>query len=179
MMGSHSREASSKDLWLWQGSSKVFKTKLFYSHTFVSETFNPLLCWIWKSSCTLKIKVFAWILIMDKLNTKDMVERRHWHMEDGVHCKLCPLQTRESRHHLFFICNFSVGIWNYLQIDWSAGNSMSDLLFRQGEVLISLSSLKWCSLPAGISGSSEMPKFSEVRGQVSINGDVLLGMILV
>ena len=52
-------------------------------------------------------------------------------------------------------------------------------LFGQGEVLISLSSLKWCSLPAGISGSSKMPKFLEVRGQVLINGEVLLGMILV
>ena len=67
---------------------------------------------------------------MDRLNTKDMVERRHWHMEDGVHCRLCPLQTRETRDHLFFNCNFSVRIWNYLQIDWSAGNSMSDLVIQ-------------------------------------------------
>ena len=37
-----------------------------------------------------EIKVFAWILIMDRLNTKDMVERRHWHMDDGVF--LSPLQ---------------------------------------------------------------------------------------
>ena len=91
---------------------RVFKPKLFYCHTFVSEAFNPLLCWIWKSSCTLKIKVFAWMLIMDRLNTKDMVDRRHWHMNDGVYCKLCPVQTRETRDHLFFNCNFSVRVQN-------------------------------------------------------------------
>ena len=65
---------------------------------------------------------------MDKLNTKDMVERRHWHMEDGVHCRLCPLQARETRDHLFFNCNFSVRVWNYLQIDWTAGTSMIELV---------------------------------------------------
>ena len=93
-------------------------------------SFNPLLLWIWRSSCTMKIKVFAWMLIMDRLNTKDMVERRHWHMDDGVFCLLCSLRTRETRNHLFFECNFSVRIWNYLQITWSPGNDMSDIVLQ-------------------------------------------------
>ena len=49
----------------------------------------------------MKIKVFAWMLIMDRLNTKDMVERRQWHLDDGVNCVICPLQARETRDHLF------------------------------------------------------------------------------
>ena len=130
MLVSHTRDDACKDLWFWQGSSKVYKPKLFYGHVFQNETFNHLLCWIWKSSCTIKIKVFAWMLIMDRLNTKDMVDRRHWHMDDGVTCRLCPLQVRETRDHLFFNCNFSVRVWNYLQIDWSAGTSMSDLVIQ-------------------------------------------------
>ena len=130
MLVSHGRDDTCKDLWLWQGSSKVYKPKLFYGHVFQNETFNHLLCWIWKSSCTIKIKVFAWMLIMDRLNTKDMVDRRHWHMDDGATCRLCPLQVRETRDHLFFNCNFSVRVWNYLQIDWSAGTSMSDLVIQ-------------------------------------------------
>ena len=130
LMGSHNRTSGTKDVWFWQNSSKQYRPKMFYFHTFQPEAFNPLLCLIWKSSCTLKIKVFAWMLIMDRLNTKDMVERRHWHMEDGVHCRLCPLQVRETRDHLFFNCNFSVRVWNYLQIDWPAGNSMSDVAIQ-------------------------------------------------
>ena len=114
MLVSHTRDDTCKDLWFWQGSSKVYKPKLFYGHVFQNETFNHLLCWIWKSSCTIKIKVFAWMLIMDRLNTKDMVDRRHWHMDDGVTCRLCPLQVRETRDHLLFNCNFSVRVWNYL-----------------------------------------------------------------
>ena len=90
---------------------------MFYSHTYLSQSFNPLLTWIWKSACIMKIKVFSWVLIMDRLNTKDMVEKRHWHMEDGVNCVLLPLDTRETRDHLLFKYNFSVRVWNYLQID--------------------------------------------------------------
>ena len=45
-------------------------------------------------------------------------------------CRLCPLKARETRDHLFFNCNFSVRVWNYLQIDWSSGDSMSDLVIQ-------------------------------------------------
>nr|XP_040251774.1 uncharacterized protein LOC120968845 [Aegilops tauschii subsp. strangulata] len=130
MLGGLIRAPGSKDIWFWKGTAKGYSPKLFYSHTFVSASFNPLAAWIWKSSCTMKIKVFAWMLIMDRLNTKDMVDRRHWHLEDGVNCVLCPLQTKETRDHLFFNCNFSVRIWNYLQIDWSSGDSMAHLVLN-------------------------------------------------
>ena len=128
LLNDHSRVPGSKDIWLWSGTAKGYSPKLFYSHTFVSESFNPLTTWIWKSSCTMKIKVFTWMLIMDRLNTKDMVERRHWHLEDGVNCVLCPVQARETRDHLFFNCNFSIRVWNYLQIDWSSGDLMSAMV---------------------------------------------------
>ncbi|XP_073367917.1 uncharacterized protein [Aegilops tauschii subsp. strangulata] len=130
LLGGHNRTPGSKDIWFWNGTAKGYSPKLFYSHTFASESFNPLTAWMWKSFCTMKIKVLAWMLIMDRLNTKDMVDRRHWHLEDGVNCVLCPLQTRETRDHLFFNCNFSVRVWNYLQIDWSSGDSMADLVIN-------------------------------------------------
>nr|XP_040258456.1 uncharacterized protein LOC120975813 [Aegilops tauschii subsp. strangulata] len=130
MLGGLNRTPGSKDIWFWKGTAKGYSPKLFYSHTFASASFNPFTAWIWKSSCTMKIKVFAWMLIMDRLNSKDMVDRRHWHLEDGVNCVLCPLQTRETRDHLFFNCNFSVRVWNYLQIDWSSGDSMAHLVLN-------------------------------------------------
>ena len=56
-----------------------------------------------------------------------MLLRRHWHIEDGPECVLCPTQHLESRDHLFFQCNFSVRIWNYLQIEWNGGSNMVDI----------------------------------------------------
>lgn len=102
LMTTHNRIMDAKDIWFWQGTCSAYKPKTFYSLMHSSLSFNPLLLWIWKSACTMKIKVLAWMLIMDRLNTKDMVERRHWHLDDGVNCVLCPLHTREDSNHLFF-----------------------------------------------------------------------------
>jgi hypothetical protein len=33
---------------------------------------------IWKSRCLPKLWVFAWLLLKDRLNTKDLMHRRHW-----------------------------------------------------------------------------------------------------
>ena len=78
---------------------------------------DPIFKWIWKCSCTLKIRVFGWLLLMDRLNTRDMMQRRHWIIQDDS-CVLCLTQTHEDRIHLFFTCNFSQRVWNYLGISW-------------------------------------------------------------
>ena len=152
LMASCRREEEQTDTWFWQGTCNAFKPKLFYSFMHSNMSFNPLLLWIWKSSCTMKIKVFAWMLIMDRLNTKDMVERRHWHLDDGVNCLLCPLRTRETRNHLFFECNFSVRIWSYLQITWSPGDDMSAIVLQAKQDFAQPFLLKLFLLLAGTSG---------------------------
>uniref|UniRef100_A0ACD5TXX0 Uncharacterized protein n=1 Tax=Avena sativa TaxID=4498 RepID=A0ACD5TXX0_AVESA len=48
--------------------------------------------------------------------------RRQWKVTNDKHCVLYPLRAYEDRVHLFFECNFSTRIWNYLQIDWTGGN---------------------------------------------------------
>ena len=61
---------------------------------------------------------------MDRINTKDMIPRRHWHIDDGPQCVLCRAHTLETRDHLFFKCMFAHRVWNYLQVDWSQGDDM-------------------------------------------------------
>lgn len=70
----------------------------------------------------MKTKVFAWLLLRDSLNTRDILQRRHWKVSDDSNCVLCPLRTHEDRVHLFFECNFSSRVWNYLQINWNGGH---------------------------------------------------------
>lgn len=81
-------------------------------------------------------KYHAWLLFSDRLNTRDMLRRRHWNvtdvfhcacfffLENVFHCVLCPTRCTEDWMHLFFGCNFSIRIWNYLQIHWQQGNSI-------------------------------------------------------
>lgn len=72
-------------------------------------------------------KVFAWFLIMDRLNTEVMLMRRHWKFDNGPQCVLCPRRVLEDQVCLFFQCNFSARIWNYLQITWPMGQDMMDI----------------------------------------------------
>lgn len=116
-------QADGKDVWLGllKQGDVAYRAKAYYTIVHSPVVANPVLNWIWKSCCTLKIKVFAWLMIMDRLNTMDMLERRHWNVSDNPKCVLCPSGAREDSNHLFFQCNFSERAWNYIRIYWPMG----------------------------------------------------------
>ena len=73
--------------------------------------------------------------VNDRLNTRDMLLRRHWRSEDDDNlCPMCVAQLHEDRDHLFFKCNFSTRVCNYLQIFWQDGLSNREciLLAQRG-----------------------------------------------
>ena len=101
----------------------------------------------------MKIKVFGWILMFDRLNTKDLLVRRHWRSptEDNSYV-MCHSHALEDRLHLFFSCNFSCRVWNYLQTTWGALDPCIPVYNRPKIQLVSPSSWKSCILPLGVSG---------------------------
>jgi hypothetical protein len=104
-------------IWKYCWGNKYTSAKFYdhiHSHIKVSKVYH----WLWKSSCTMSAKFFAWLVLKDRLNTRDLLQRRHWHVTEDLNCVLCALGTHEDRVHLFFECNFSRRIWAYLQIDW-------------------------------------------------------------
>ena len=108
------RDATAPDVWSWPSKSG-YSAKSFYT---IMHSHMPTIMpckWLWKSRCTMKIKVFGWLLFFDRLNTKDMLVRRHWRSqaEDNL-CVICNAYVHEDRSHLFFQCNFSSRVWNYL-----------------------------------------------------------------
>lgn len=77
------------------------------------------LVWLWKTKCVMKIEVFAW-LFWDRLNTRDMLDRRHCpKADDNLTCVMCGTNQRETREHLFFSCPSSTRCWQFLGISWS------------------------------------------------------------
>jgi hypothetical protein len=111
------------DVWsyCWGGPYKAAK---FYDHIHSHIQVPGVYKWLWKSSCIMRTKVFAWLLLSDRLNTRDMLQRRHWRVTNDTHCELCLLDAYEDRSHLFFECNFSMRIWNYLQITWVSNDNL-------------------------------------------------------
>lgn len=74
---------------------------------------------IWESKCVMKLKVFAWLLFTDRLNTKDMLRRTHYNVvNNDFDCVLRSVRIVETLKHLFFTCSFSTSCWQILGIQW-------------------------------------------------------------
>jgi hypothetical protein len=111
--------STEKDRWQYCWGD-VYSAKAFYDQIHAHIQVPSVYAWLWKSSCMMKTKVFAWLLLSDRLNTKDLLKRRHWNVTEDYTCVLCHSHAYEDRVHLFFECKFSTRAWNYQQIEWSA-----------------------------------------------------------
>jgi hypothetical protein len=105
-----------EDCWSYVWGEK-YSSANFYAHNHKHIQVSGVYKWLWKSCSTLKTKVFAWLVLRDRINTRDMLQRRHWNVTNDKHCELCPGRLYEDIVHLLFECTFSRRIWNYLQID--------------------------------------------------------------
>jgi hypothetical protein len=124
----------------WGGNYAASK---FYMHIHAHIQVPKVYHWLWKSCCIMKTKTFAWLLLSDRINTRDMLLRRHWRVTEDNHCELCPIRSYEDRIHLFFECNFSRRIWNYLQLNGIAMMSCRRGWRRLGPDFINLSSWRF------------------------------------
>jgi hypothetical protein len=93
-----------EDIWVYC-SGERYTAASFYQHIHAHLVVPPVYKLLWNSSCIMKTKTFAWLLLSDRLNTQDLLQRRHWTITSDTHCVLCPLRCHEDRIHLFFECN--------------------------------------------------------------------------
>ena len=64
---------------------------------------------IWARFVVPKPAVIAWMVVQNRLPTKDRL--KCWGMEMNGECELCR-DADETRDHLFYDCNFSQQLWN-------------------------------------------------------------------
>lgn len=65
----------------------------------------------------------------DRLNTRNMLKRRHYNIGTNFDCLLCG-QHEETVEHLFFHCTFSERCWQKLNIKWSRSDNRLQLLYH-------------------------------------------------
>jgi hypothetical protein len=118
----------SNDKWVYNWGPTYTASK-YYQHLHAHIVVMPMFKSIWKSACMMRTKFFAWLLLNDRVNTRDMLIRTHWNVTNDNHCVLCPSRSYEDRLHLFFNCNFSQRVWIYLQIDWSQAQDIQAAAF--------------------------------------------------
>jgi hypothetical protein len=83
-----------RDKWLCNASSSLFSSQKAYSHMAGNQSTYPIFSWLWKSKCQPKHKVFFWLLLKDRLNTRSFLRQRSMPL-DSFTCDNCILQLKE------------------------------------------------------------------------------------
>ena len=102
-----------KDLWKFQWNSSGCSTRKVYLELNKYPKAPVIFKWIWKSPCLSKHKFFFWLMIQDRVNTRDLLTRKNFHVE-STSCVLCDDSVLETMPHLFFSCKFSTEFWEKL-----------------------------------------------------------------
>jgi hypothetical protein len=83
--------------------------------------------WLWKSKFQMKHKVFFWLLLKDRLSTRDLLWRKNMEL-DSYTCDLCILQKLKSAAHLFLRCNFAKACWYSVGISVVTTRSVTQII---------------------------------------------------
>lgn len=65
------------DIWTYIWGSPIFSTSKAYKHLTGHRPCRPFFRKIWKTSCQNKHKVFFWLLLIDRLSTRQLLRRRN------------------------------------------------------------------------------------------------------
>ena len=111
------------DSWIFQWGSKSYAASKYYKFCHRNITPHDAFLWLWKSKSTPKLKFFCWLLLADRLNTRNMLRRRHFNIGNNYSCLLCNSAPEETVEHLFFHCPFSRECWSELGFSWGPANN--------------------------------------------------------
>jgi len=104
-----------KDKWTYIWNSGKFLVKKTYKHLNGHQSIHPVYKWLWASSCQAKHKVFFWLLLKDRLSTRDLLQRKNMHLQ-SANCVLCNSAVQETLVHLFLECPFAIQCWGSVQV---------------------------------------------------------------
>jgi hypothetical protein len=68
---------------------------------------------IWESSCQAKRKFFFWLLLHDRLNTRNLLRRKNFQLQSH-NCVVRNYNTEETLVHLFWACPFADQCWDFV-----------------------------------------------------------------
>jgi ribonuclease HI len=135
--GVHLQERPDTLKWIGGDSSDCIYVKNVY---LASEN----LCWnlkldgwrkaLWDWDCPLKVKLFTWLLLENKILSWEIVQCRGF-SGPGI-CPLCKNQT-ETSLHLFMVCGFTIIVWRKIKTaikylgNWTGTNSTLVGCFKQ------------------------------------------------
>lgn len=101
------------DVWTYIWGSRHFSSSRIYSHLIGKRVVHPAFKWIWKTFCQKMHIVFFWLLLRDRLSTRNLLKRRNMELPE-YNCVLCASLHEETQEHLFLDCHFAQACWHLL-----------------------------------------------------------------
>jgi hypothetical protein len=117
------------DIWTYIWGNSSFSASKAYKKLIGHRQVHPAFQWIWRSKCQMKHKVFFWLLLMDRIPTRDILRRKNMNL-DSYTCDLCILQRPETSAHLFLRCNFAKACWASIGVTVSTSTSVMRIFNR-------------------------------------------------
>ena len=161
------------DSWSYLWNSSKFLVQRAYRHLNGHQVTHQVYKWVWASSCQSKHKVFFWLVLKDRISTRELLKRKRMQLPDFT-CVLCNTSTEESLSHLLLECQFARQCWATVNVDvdleldpfqilqsfksqlgvpffmeviilmsWTIWKSRNDFIFRQIQPSIALAKLNF------------------------------------
>jgi hypothetical protein len=100
-----------EDKIVWTLGNKGFSVNSLYRKKMENQSLIPYK-FLWKSKLPHKIKVFFWLVVRNKILTKDNLRKRCW--IGSLNCCFCGVD--ETIDHLFFKCPIAQYMWRVIQV---------------------------------------------------------------
>jgi hypothetical protein len=111
-----------------------YTSRQLYAYVFSNMEVHPLYKILWKSRCTPRAKFFAWLILVDRLNTKTMLRRCHLNIQGDVLCVMCNEEVEEDIEHLFFTCPFAQQCWTTILFNWDCPLPLMERFIKEREL---------------------------------------------
>jgi hypothetical protein len=116
---------NTNDSWSYSWGPWSFSSRKAYKVLIGHTEASPLFPWLWSSSNLGKHKFFFWLLLRDRLNTRNHLRRKNMELEDYNYVLYSSCE--ETLLHLFFECPFSQDCWNSILISWNLNLPPSEI----------------------------------------------------
>ena len=91
----------------------MFYSKKAYKILIGSQQTSPQFSSIWKSSCQAKHNIFFWLLLHDRLDTRNLLSRKKFQLP-SYDCATLQCRQVETLVHLFWTCPMAIQCWDYI-----------------------------------------------------------------
>ena len=126
-----------QDKWVWRGKVQDFSLANRFSKLTDLPNYTPFNFhhFIWTISIPNKVTVFGWLLILKKLNTHDLLQRRHPFLSTSPSWCVTCRYANESVNYLFLLCPVAQRIWTKIiqkfKVSWVIPQDINHLILGE------------------------------------------------